>query len=216
MPYLLSLVIALAAAGAYLGSINRRLNIKADPVRTFLPLGMGIGALLMMSPLIATLAAGDALELSAGLLPIILGVVGALIAMTTGILGITRSEGSPIRSMQAHAGAWLVLAAIVPMVSYASHLEFVFGGGEGVQAGYLNVGLLPEQETGAICHRGVVLMRWDESRTTPVEYRCPKSIVLQQQTSVPLLPWPSYDSGNSLRLAEVLHAMMRNAVKPAN
>jgi len=172
-----------------------------------------IPAGLMLAPVMASmldelqLRRGNPIAISTGIVSVALALLGALIVLAATVIDGVRHRtergfGLSARRLVLAASASLVL------VSAASHLMFIRDAGT-VTAGTVTFEFFRDEVKDMHCEAGLILIRWDQSPNSPVQYRCPRGYMLNRHASRPFLPWPDYSAGYSADLAVILHEIMR-------
>ncbi|MGV6941935.1 hypothetical protein ACVALR_14105 [Stenotrophomonas maltophilia] len=101
-------------------------------------------------------------------------------------------------------GGNIALAAAGLLVCVAGYKHVQFASGE---AGWADIEALHELNYAADveCPAGVVIVSWpSKSPSVPARYRCPIGFALGAHAQLPFVPWPDYQEGESLELAQAL------------
>jgi len=165
---------------------------------------------LMFAPIFASildefqLQRGQPFAIHSGIISVALALFGALMIWVAILM-----DGIRHRRTQrgfGFLGSWLLLATSVSLVlvSAISHLMFAR------DAGTATFEFFQAEVKDMHCDSGLILFRWDRSLDSPVRYRCPRGYLLNRHSSLPFMPWPDYDEGDSLDLTAALHEIMKD------
>lgn len=139
------------------------------------------------------------IDASSGRMQIYLLLAGSLVILVAALMGARKAWSD--RKLAFWACGRLVillLASTVGVLSAYKHLTFFSSDNDGIA----NVELLrDEANLGDMkeCSSGVALVRFRD--TGPLAYRCPTSVLFNQDSQQPFTPWPDYVEGSSEDLA---------------
>ncbi|MDD1011269.1 hypothetical protein M5G27_27750 [Pseudomonas shahriarae] len=155
----------------------------------------------VMTVVLGVLFTGENVRIDAtsGRGQIYLLLAGSLVILVTALIGARKAWSD--RKLAFWASGRLVillLAGTVGVLSAYKHLTFFSTDNDGIA----NVELLrDEAELGDMkaCASGVALVQFRD--TGPLAYRCPTSVLFNQDSQQPFTPWPDYVEGSSEDLA---------------
>jgi len=168
---------------------------------------------LMHAPFMASmfdevrLQGGHPIETSTGIISAALALLGALIVLAATVVDGIRHRTEPGFGF---SGKHLILVASASLVLVAATSHLIFTR----DAGSVLFEAFRDEVNDMHCEASRILIRWDHSPDSPVQYRCPRGYMLNRHASLPFLPWPDYSEGYSADLAVALHEMLESAQKP--
>ncbi|EPA99469.1 hypothetical protein [Pseudomonas sp. G5(2012)] len=126
-------------------------------------------------------------------------LASSLVILVTALIGARKAWSDKKLAFSASGRlVILLLAGTVGVLSAYKHLTFFSTDNDGIA----NVELLREEaDLGDMkaCSSGLALVRFRD--TGPLAYRCPTSVLFNQDSQQPFTPWPDYVEGNSEDLA---------------
>lgn len=126
-------------------------------------------------------------------------LAGSLVILVTALIGARKAWSDKKLAFPASGRlVILLLAGTVGVLSAYKHLTFFSTDNDGIA----NVELLREEADLSdmkACSSGVALVRFRD--TGPLAYRCPTSVLFNQDSQQPFTPWPDYVEGISEDLA---------------
>ncbi|MBV7542056.1 hypothetical protein [Acidovorax sp. sic0104] len=172
---------------------------------------------LMVSPLfyeILTIVGPGAYLLRLGLNSMYgwITAAGAALGLVAYSVGLFRLRQQPV------IGFWVVGANVLGLalsiymgIVALKHEAFYW---DAPNAGRLQYGFLKEEAAGGggpICASDMLAVR--DVHASPAVYRCPHAMVLGRMTTKPLIPWPSFNDGESAWLAQRLEDLLTEALQ---
>ncbi|MCU6501969.1 hypothetical protein LPN04_29675 [Rugamonas sp. A1-17] len=132
-------------------------------------------------------------------------LVGGIAGLVTGMLLASNLAFVRVRFMRRDLWVMCALANLYIAGAALDHLVFFWDkAGTGVMASDL------AQEADINCASEYLLVR---RHGGSLNYRCPTSVVLGNPFAQPFAPWPAYESGDSVKLNQVLERLQKDTAR---
>lgn len=175
---------------------------RPDPAAALIPMLVAAAYTApVMTVVLGIFYTGKSVQIDAtsGRGQIYLLLAGSLVILVTALIGARKAwYGRKLAFWASGRLVILLLAATVGVLSAYKHLTFFSSDNDGIA----NVELLrDEAELGDMkaCSSGIALVQFRD--TGPLAYRCPTSVLFNQNSQQPFTPWPDYIEGSSEDLA---------------
>lgn len=173
-----------------------------------------VPAMLSAAPIIALFYDSYRLQSDAGLptsggeVTVWLSLIGAILSLT--LLIAQRVQNSRAGSLLGFWGVgWLAFSSLLTIIVGTSALKQISFVDQ--HAGMVAFDYFRDQVTDMKCDSAVILAKYKPGE--PVRYRCPTSVILNRFSSVPFVPWPDYNEGESEQLARAIEQVRGEAIQ---